>query len=138
MRRFFRPSQKSPFNPGLERAEFEKLVEEALAEIPRKFRKLIANVAVMVEDEPPDGRPLLGLYHGVPFTERSPGGYGNTAPDVIVIYQRPMEELFRTPEEIKEQVKVTVLHEIGHYFGLEESDLRDIEAEMRSAGSRKG
>jgi len=112
--------------------EFEKLVEEALAEIPRSFRKLIDNVAVLVEEESPEGRRLLGLYHGVPYQYRSPAVYGNISPDVIVIYKRPIEEISRTPEEIKQQVKLTVLHEVGHYFGLNESELRDIEAEILS------
>lgn len=132
MRRPFRLSNRSPFRPGMDTDEFEKLVEEALAEIPRSFRKLIDNVAVLVEEESPEGRRLLGLYHGVPYQYRSPAVYGNISPDVIVIYKRPIEEISRTPEEIKQQVKLTVLHEVGHYFGLNESELRDIEAEILS------
>lgn len=135
----FRPSSKSPFRPALEQAEFEKLVEEALAEIPASFRRMIENLAVMVEDEPPAGRSILGLYHGVPLDHRSPSGYGNTSPDVIIIYRKPIEEMSRTPEEIKIQVKLTVLHEVGHYFGLGERELRDIEDELMSSGKgRKG
>ncbi len=109
-----------------------------MAEIPVGFRKLIENLAVMVEDEPPAGRRLLGLYHGVPYKHRSPSGYGNTSPDVIVIYRGPIEEISATPEEIKEQVKLTVLHEVGHYFGLEEAELRDIEDEIMCARKGRG
>jgi predicted Zn-dependent protease with MMP-like domain len=110
----------------MDRADFERLVEQAVAGIPRRFKKLIENVAVIVEDDPPPGRPLLGLYHGVPFKHRGPY-YGNLPPDVIVIYQRPIERICRTDEEITEKVREVVLHEIGHYFGLEEDALREIE-----------
>ncbi len=117
---------RSPFKPLMERSAFERLVEQAIEEIPRRFKKVIENVAVMVEDDPPEGRPLLGLYHGVPYKHRGPY-YGNLPPDVIVIYQRPIERICRTDEEVKEKVKEVVLHEIGHYFGLDEDDLRKIE-----------
>jgi predicted Zn-dependent protease with MMP-like domain len=121
---------RSPFRPLMARSDFERLIEEAVAGIPRRFKKLIENVAVMVEDEPPPGRPLLGLYHGVPFKHRGPY-YGNLPPDVIVIYQRPIERICRTDEEIKDKVREVVLHEVGHYFGLEEDELREIEAFLR-------
>lgn len=133
MRRVPRPFGRSPFAPLLERGEFERLVEEAMASIPPRFKKLIENVTVMVEDEPPPGRNLLGLYHGVPFKHRGAGSYGNAAPDVIVIYQGPIERISRDPEEIKDTVRATVLHEVGHYFGLEEDELREIERDVRRA-----
>ena len=136
MRRVPKPFGRSPFLPIMRRDEFERLVEEALAAIPARFKKLIENVTVMVEDEPPPGRNLLGLYHGVPFKHRSPGFYGNIPPDVIVIYQGPIERISRGPEEIKDNVCDTVLHEVGHYFGLEEDELREIEREVRR--SRQG
>jgi predicted Zn-dependent protease with MMP-like domain len=120
----------------MDRARFEELVEASLAEIPKKFRKLIDNVTVMVEDDCPPGTSLLGLYHGVPFPHRSPGSYGNYPPDVIVIYQRPIEGISRTDEDIKDNVRDTVLHEVGHYFGLGEAELREIERAVREA--RKG
>jgi predicted Zn-dependent protease with MMP-like domain len=120
----------------LDKARFEELVEKALAEIPKKFRKLIDNVSVMVEDESPPGTALLGLYHGVPYTHRSPGSYGNYPPDVIVIYQGPIERMSRTDEEIKDNVRDTVLHEVGHYFGLGEAELREIERAVLE--TRKG
>lgn len=120
----------------MEKEKFEKLVEEALADLPRKFKKYLQNIAVIVEENPsketrtrtgtPPSSSLLGLYHGVPFKHRGPY-YGNISPDVIVLYQRPIENLCFTEEEIKEKVKDVLLHEIGHYFGLSEKELREIE-----------
>jgi predicted Zn-dependent protease with MMP-like domain len=120
----------------MDRARFEALVGEAMAEIPKSFSELIDNVSVMVEDDCPPGTSLLGLYHGVPYPHRSPGSYGNLPPDVIVIYQRPIESISRTDDEIKDHVRDTVLHEVGHYFGLGEAELREIERAVREA--RKG
>lgn len=114
----------------MDKKEFEKLVEEALSEIPVKFKKLIQNVAVIVEDTPPSGpkhsSSLLGVYHGIPFQHRGPY-YGNMPPDVVVIFQKPIERICRSRKEIKKKVKEVVFHEIGHYFGLSEEDLRKIE-----------
>jgi predicted Zn-dependent protease with MMP-like domain len=120
----------------MEREKFEKLAEEALAQIPRKFKKLISNLAVLVEEkasreifEKTGATPLssiLGHYHGVPFKHRGPF-YGNIPPDVIVIYQKPIESICSTEEEIKKKVREVVFHEIGHYFGLSEKELREIE-----------
>lgn len=120
----------------MEKEKFEKLVEEVLARLPRKFKKYLQNIAVIVEENPsketrtrtgtPSSSSLLGLYHGVPFKHRGPY-YGNISPDVIVLYQRPIENLCFTEEEIKERVKDVLLHEIGHYFGLSEKELREIE-----------
>ena len=69
---------------------------------------------------------ILGHYHGVPFKHRGPF-YGNIPPDVIVIYQKPIESICSTEEEIKKKVREVVFHEIGHYFGLSEKELREIE-----------
>ena len=120
----------------MEREKFEKLAEEALAKIPKKFKKLISNLAVLVEEkasreifEKTGATPLssiLGHYHGVPFKHRGPF-YGNIPPDVIVIYQKPIESICSTEEEIKKKVREVVFHEIGHYFGLSEKELREIE-----------
>jgi len=122
----------------MDRAKFEKLVEEALARLPPKFKKHLENIAVMVEARPsprtlrdmgatPD-RTLLGLYHGVPLHHRGPY-YGNIPPDVIVIYQEPIEEFCRTDEAIKAKVREVVLHEVGHFFGMSDRELRKIEGD---------
>ena len=117
----------------MDRAKFESLVEEAFASLPRKFRERIENVAVLVAESPPRRRSsraptsaLLGLYHGVPLMDRG-SYYGNVPPDVIVIYQEPIERLSASEDEVKERIREVVLHEVGHYFGLSEKDLQDIE-----------
>ena len=120
----------------MKRDKFEQLVEEALASIPKKFNELLQNLAVIIEDRPSRevlrkmGKStlssILGLYHGVPFRHRGPF-YGNLPPDVIVIYQKPIEESCRSEEEIRKRVKEVVFHEIGHYFGLSEKELKQIE-----------
>lgn len=125
------PFGRSPFRPSMDRERFEGLVAEALDEVPKKFRRLIDNLNVMVEDDCPPGTNLLGLYHGVPYPHRSPASYGNYAPDVIVIYQRPIESISRSDDEVKDHVRDTVLHEVGHYFGLGEAELREIERAVR-------
>lgn len=121
---------------SMERKKFEELVEEALAELPQRFRKRIQNLAVVVEDKPSrevyertGGSPfslILGLYHGVPFKHRGPF-YGNLPPDVITIYQKPIEQICYTEEEIKKKVREVVFHEIGHYFGFNDKELKEIE-----------
>jgi len=121
---------------SMERERFEELVEEALAELPERFRKRIQNLAVVVEDKPSrevyertGGSPfglILGLYHGVPFKHRGPF-YGNIPPDIITIYQKPIEQICHTEEEIKKKVREVVFHEIGHYFGFNDKELKEIE-----------
>jgi predicted Zn-dependent protease with MMP-like domain len=118
------------------RERFAELVEEALREIPRRFRKEMRNVAVIVEDEPPpqvlaemEMEPpdtLFGLYHGTPLPERG-WGYGNALPDRISIYQRPIEEACEDEDEIRDCVAETVIHEFGHYFGMSEEEIEEIE-----------
>ena len=127
----------------MDREQFEQLVEEALAGLPQKFKKYIENLAVIVEDYPSGetqrkvgtarGGSLLGLYHGVPFKHRGPY-YGNLPPDVIVIYQKPIESISATDEELKEKVQEVVLHEVGHYFGMSDAELHAIEREIRRRG----
>jgi len=118
------------------RERFTKLVEEALRDIPRKFRDAMTNVAVVVEDEPsPDllielemepGDTLFGLYQGIPLTERD-AQFGNNLPDRISIYQVPIEEACEDEEDIRVCVAETVIHEFGHYFGLSEEEIEEIE-----------
>ena len=121
----------------MSRAEFERLVAEAVTLIPRRFRREITNLALVVEDEPdaalladmeiepPDS--LFGLYHGTPLPERS-WGFGNNLPDRITIYQRPIEEECDGDEdEIRAVIGETLIHEVGHYFGMSEEQIEDIE-----------
>lgn len=120
----------------MERERFEQLVEKALEAIPNKFRKLIDNLAIIVEEKPKievykktGTSPLagiLGTYHGIPFKHRGPY-YGNQPPDMIVIYQKPIEDICTTDDEIREKIREVVFHEIGHYFGMTEKELREIE-----------
>jgi predicted Zn-dependent protease with MMP-like domain len=122
--------------PQLSRQEFTRLVEEALKEIPRRFRDEMKNVAVVVEDEPSadvleeveiePGDSLFGLYQGIPLPERA-WAHGNTLPDRISIYQRPIEESCEDHEDIIVCVAETVIHEFGHYFGLSEEEIEEIE-----------
>jgi predicted Zn-dependent protease with MMP-like domain len=105
--------------------DFDQVVERALRRIPREFRKRLDNIVVVVEQEPP--RPgLLGLYRGVPLTERSVSG-GFRMPDQITIYQGPHERMSRDGEQLAEMVADTVWHEIAHYFGMDEARVRRAE-----------
>ncbi len=107
---------------SLSRRRFERLVRRALAALPEEFRSRLENVAVVIEDEPPEDMPdTLGLYEGIPLTERSLEDV--TLPDVITIFKGPIERVCHTEEDIEEEVRLTVLHEVGHFFGLEEAQL---------------
>ena len=111
----------------MERSRFEALVAQALDSLPRRFRERLTNVAIIVEDSPPaepEGGILLGLFHGVPRTEKSV--FWATPPDRIYLYQRNIEAVCRTEAEIRRQVRATLLHEVGHYFGLNEDELRNV------------
>jgi predicted Zn-dependent protease with MMP-like domain len=118
------------------RERFTRLVEEALREIPRRFRDEMKNVAVVVEEEPPievleemeigPDDTLFGLYQGTPLPERH-WGYGNALPDRISIYQLPIEEACEDEDEIRDCVAETVIHEFGHYFGMSEEQIEEIE-----------
>jgi predicted Zn-dependent protease with MMP-like domain len=118
------------------RREFEALVAEAVRTIPRRFRDAMRNVAVVVEDEPspalreemelPEDDTLFGLYQGIPLTERH-WDYGNALPDRIVIFQGPIEEACETRDDFIVTIGETVIHEFGHYFGLSEDEIEDIE-----------
>jgi predicted Zn-dependent protease with MMP-like domain len=111
-------------------AEFEQVVEEALASLPDQFVELIRNVVVAVEDEPNeedleanggDEAELLGIYRGVALTER--GGADPMLPDEIAIFRGPITRIARSRREAIREVRETVMHELGHYFGLEDEDL---------------
>jgi len=121
---------------AISREHFTRLVEEALRDIPRRFRAEMKNVAVIVEDEPPPdvleelevepGDTLFGLYQGTPLPERS-WAFGNNLPDRISIYQKPTEEACESDDEIRDCVAETVIHEFGHYFGMSEDEIEEIE-----------
>ena len=118
------------------RARFEQLVAEAIRTIPPRFRDQLRNIAVIVEDEPPGALldemeidppdTLFGLYQGTPLTERS-WDYGNALPDRIVLYQGPIEDASDTEDDVVVSVGETLIHEVGHYFGLSEEELEEIE-----------
>jgi predicted Zn-dependent protease with MMP-like domain len=106
-------------------AAFDQLVSDALDELPADIRNLMTNVAVTVEDEPPPGRNLLGLYQGVPWGGRGPY-YTGALPDKITIYRLPLERISSgDPDRLRQAVRRTVFHEIAHHFGI--SDARLIE-----------
>ena len=104
------------------REEFESFVDDALDSIPENFASKIVNVAFLVEDDSASGN-LLGLYEGVPLTKRT--GLGGM-PDRITIYQDAICRYCNTEEEVREQVRETVVHEIGHYFGIDDPRLREL------------
>ena len=118
------------------RAEFERLVAEALTLIPKRFRREMKNLALVVEEEPsapllaemeiepPDS--LYGLYQGTPLPERG-AGFGNALPDRITLFKRPIEEDCEDEDEIRAVIGETLIHEVGHYFGLSEEEIEEIE-----------
>jgi predicted Zn-dependent protease with MMP-like domain len=108
-------------------ADFERLVSEALDDLPDDIRGLMSNVAVTVEDEPPPGRNLLGLYEGIPWGRRGPY-YAGALPDKITIYRGPIERMTGgNPERLRFQVRRTVFHEIAHHFGISDERLVEID-----------
>jgi predicted Zn-dependent protease with MMP-like domain len=120
----------------MDQKEFEKLVQEGIAQIPKKFQKLLENVAIVIDDRPtreqlrkvklPETAMLFGLYEGVPKTKRG-AHYANVLPDKITIFKKAIESVAKDPENIKKIVKRTVWHEIAHHFGLSEKEVRQLE-----------
>ena len=118
------------------RRQFEALVDKAMRSLPREFKRKIANIAVVVEDwaddetladvgiEPPE--TLYGLYRGIDLTRRD-SGYGNVLPDTIHIYQGPIEADCADPDEMTDLVRDVVVHEVGHYFGLDDETMDGID-----------
>ena len=106
--------------------EFERLVEAALATIPEEFARAIDNLAIFVEDESPAGKPeLFGLYEGVPLTQRG-HWYAGVQPDRITIYRLPILRHCWSRWEVVDQVVKTVVHEVGHYFGISDHRLHEL------------
>jgi predicted Zn-dependent protease with MMP-like domain len=100
---------------------FDDHVRAALDELPPDLAAALENVAVVVEDENPDDPDLLGLYHGVPLPER--GDVAGMLPDKISIYRIPLQESFPEPDDLRQEIRITVLHELAHYFGLNEEQI---------------
>jgi predicted Zn-dependent protease with MMP-like domain len=103
---------------------FEEHVRAALDSLPPHIAGALKNVAVVVEDENAEDPDLYGLYEGVPLPER--GDMAGSLPDRIAIYRRPLEEDFDDPEELRTEIRVTVLHELAHYFGLDEDRISEL------------
>lgn len=119
--------------------EFESIVAEAMDSMPKRYIENLRNVAFVVEDEPSEeqrerlhlvnGRTLYGLYEGIPLTARG-AGYNLVLPDKITIFKRPIESGSSSLEDLKEEVKNTVWHEIAHHFGLGHGRIHELEAKM--------
>jgi len=118
------------------REKFEQLVAEAITLIPRRFRREMKNIAIIVEDEPSDELleemeieppdSLYGLYQGTPLPERT-AAWGNTLPDCVTLFQRPIEEDCDDDDDVRMVIGETLIHEVGHYFGLSEEEIEAIE-----------
>ncbi|GAA1267498.1 metallopeptidase family protein [Sphaerisporangium rubeum] len=106
------------------RGRFEELVAEALDTVPPELAQVMDNVVVVVVDDPPEPG-LLGLYTGIPLTERG-DWYSGVLPDRIEIYRNPICEMCRTEDEVVEEVKITVVHEIAHHFGIDDDRLHEL------------
>jgi len=104
---------------------FEEHVQAALDSLPPKLAAALVNIAVVVEDENPEEPDLYGLYEGVPLPERTSADSGSL-PDRIAIYRRPLEEDFEDPSELEHEIRVTVLHELAHYFGFDEDRIGEL------------
>ncbi len=128
------------------RARFEQLVAEAVRLIPKRFRREMKNLALVVEAEPSDELldemeieppdSLYGLYQGTPLPERS-WAFGNALPDRITIFQRPIEEDCDDEDEIRAVIGETLIHEVGHYFGMSEEEIEEIEERVLARRRRR-
>jgi predicted Zn-dependent protease with MMP-like domain len=113
-------------NTAAEDAEFEQWIEEALESLPSDLHDFMSNVAIVVEEEPPAGRPLLGLYQGVPLTRRGTS-YAAVPPDVITIYRGPLIRRYGfDPARLREETRRVVLHEVAHHFGISDERLHEL------------
>jgi predicted Zn-dependent protease with MMP-like domain len=107
--------------------DFDEEINAALASLPPDLRSAISNVTIVVEDEPPDGEPLLGLYQGIPLTQRT-SHYGGVLPDKISIYRGPLERLFGAdPSRLRARIRHVVLHEVAHHFGISDERLVELD-----------
>jgi predicted Zn-dependent protease with MMP-like domain len=108
--------------------DWELEVQHALDSLPTDLRGAMSNVDIVVEDEPPPGERLLGLYQGIPLTQRT-SFYAGVLPDKITIYRGPLERLYgRDPERLRREIKRVVLHEVAHHFGISDERLMELDA----------
>jgi predicted Zn-dependent protease with MMP-like domain len=116
-----------PERHGLDEVDFEQSVDDALASLPTELRDFMSNVAIVVEDEPPGGMPLLGLYQGFPLDRRG-SSYAGVPPDKITIYQGPLERLYGADAaRLRAEIRKVVLHEIAHHFGISDERLVELD-----------
>ena len=107
--------------------DFEQTILETIDSLPADLRNQISNVEIVVEDEPPPGQPLLGLYEGIPLTRRG-SSYNGALPDKITIYRGPLERHYgHEPDLLTQQIRRVVLHEVAHHFGISDQRLIDID-----------
>ncbi len=107
--------------------DFEQAVEAGIDALPPDLRRAMSNVSVAVEEEPPGGAPLLGLYQGIPLTRRT-SGYVGAMPDRITIYRGPLVRLYGLdPERLRTEIRRVVLHEIAHHFGISDARLVELD-----------
>ncbi|MGD9961622.1 metallopeptidase family protein [Nocardioides sp.] len=110
----------------MSRERFEELVDRALDDIPDELTRLVRNVVVLVEDEPPADEPdLLGLYDGVALTDRE-NGFGGELPDRIMVFRNPLLDMCATEQELVDEVRITVVHEVAHHFGIDDDRLHEL------------
>lgn len=112
----------------MSREEFETEAGNALDLIPPEFLNRLHNIAILVEDEPGPDQPetLLGLYEGIPLTERLDSWAYGSLPDRITLFQGPLQRMSRDTQELREQIAITMVHEIGHYFGIDDDRLHEL------------
>ena len=105
---------------------FAELVEQAFAAVPDQLAALLDNVVLFIEDDPPADDPdLLGVYDGIPLTERD-SSYGGALPDRIVVFRNPTLDICETEADVVEEVNITVVHEIAHHFGIDDNRLHEL------------
>lgn len=106
---------------------FDELVDDAIDSIPEELARLVSNLVVLVEEEPPEGEPddLLGLYDGVALTQRDTQ-YGGTLPDRIFLFRGPLLDFCDSEEQLVEEVRITVVHEVAHHFGISDARLHEL------------
>ena len=109
----------------MSREDFEEAVADALDAVPEEFGRQMRNVVVLVEDAPPDGAPLLGLYVGTPLTERG-DGWAGSLPDRITIFRNPILACCNDRQQVLDEVRITVIHEIAHHFGIGDDRLHEL------------